>query len=966
MAYNPFNIFRRNQKVIFAVVTVFIMFVFTLSSGVIGADFFETFTRWLGGKGKKGDAICSIDGTKIYDSQLHEPGRGLSYNRVVANRYMSAAAQFTIADLNKVVQDATTRLSPDARQIITRASGTLGMLAQFGRDPRFAGEIPRIIQDIKRELSQIIESPNMKPDDKEAARAKLASLILMQSAGSGEQYFVFAPNRTNRDLIDFMLWQKKADQLGIKFTMDDVKKLVQREFFGFFNSDSQVLVQKTMKANMASFNMDACLKALGEEFRVREAQVVVLGQDFHGGRGDKTTGGFPLFAPSYEAFEFYRDQCSPTTYAAIPIPAENLVAEVDRRLALPAGNPEKIAEPTDNELQNLFKDGKDYVPNPGLERPAFKIPPKIRLQWLSITGEEPYYLKEAEEKLKQEVLQVNLRSVIDAPLFGGIAALAFNARGFAVDPLTTQGYDTIVIRHRMDQWQQYGSANVTVTGSTFLNPLLDTSVVRPGNLAVAAGGMGAQFLSFGSPLAGVALTAGGPIAYEVRDRVKAGIPLFLGAIPGPAMFNNLMAGEAAYQTMLPKALPMEAYRADLVKNLIAERAKELVFGFEPDSRMASFMMEQRKSTPGELKTFVEEVNKLSDNGKAKDKGAAAQKYIAEFAAKRGLAISENKTLRSEWDLEDDPELAPLVAAQKESLLGTDAHQNAYIPFARHFFTSANPMTGAPTPVTGTFVAQRYPEVGEKAKFLVWRVEETPATPVNYIAAKASVLTEWKRIKARELAKEKAEAMAKEIRDSGKTSDALIMTLTDQAAAFRSKYPGDTKGNARTSEFTIRGVCPLTSIAENPTSQRGFNWLLTSNSPTRNGMVHLFNLPPSENLKYPSNEFGRALLDERTKDPRTVLVLPDAPKDTYYVVTLVKRETKSLELYQLEVVLEASGTTSRPTFGGDTVLRYFRGDGFDKTRRSIMALLKKEFKYEETEEQKKRLDENDKRGGSDEG
>ena len=44
MAYNPFSIFRRNQKAIFAVVTVVIMFMFVLSSGMTGkADFFN----WL-------------------------------------------------------------------------------------------------------------------------------------------------------------------------------------------------------------------------------------------------------------------------------------------------------------------------------------------------------------------------------------------------------------------------------------------------------------------------------------------------------------------------------------------------------------------------------------------------------------------------------------------------------------------------------------------------------------------------------------------------------------------------------------------------------------------------------------------------------------------------------------------------------------------------------------------------------
>ena len=52
MAYNPFNIFRRNQKALFAVLTVFVMIVFTLSSGIGGGgDFFDTVSRWLSTKG---------------------------------------------------------------------------------------------------------------------------------------------------------------------------------------------------------------------------------------------------------------------------------------------------------------------------------------------------------------------------------------------------------------------------------------------------------------------------------------------------------------------------------------------------------------------------------------------------------------------------------------------------------------------------------------------------------------------------------------------------------------------------------------------------------------------------------------------------------------------------------------------------------------------------------------------------
>ena len=73
MAYNPFNVFRRNQKAIFAVVTVFIMFTFVLSSGLRGgADFFDWLPRWLSSNSKQGDVLCSIDGNKVYSSELEK------------------------------------------------------------------------------------------------------------------------------------------------------------------------------------------------------------------------------------------------------------------------------------------------------------------------------------------------------------------------------------------------------------------------------------------------------------------------------------------------------------------------------------------------------------------------------------------------------------------------------------------------------------------------------------------------------------------------------------------------------------------------------------------------------------------------------------------------------------------------------------------------------------------------------
>ncbi len=274
-----------------------------------------------------------------------------------------------------------------------------------------------------------------------------------------------------------------------------------------------------------------------------------------------------------------------------------------------------------------------------------------------------------------------------------------------------------------------------------------------------------------------------------------------------------------------------------------------------------------------------------------------------------------------------------------------------------------------TPATGTYAPALYPDQSrgmfgqsdpsDKQKFLVWRAEEIAAKPENAITAKDSVVAAWKRLKARELAKAKAEAIANSIRTFDKSGeDLLIQKLRDEAEQVRQGFESDPKALARAKAFPINGVCPLTSWRGNPTGDKGLDSLLVRMGDFP-APYHPFTLAPSENLKYPSREILDAIINERTKPPKTVLVLTDTPKDTYYVVTLIKRDEKTDFDYRREV-LNVGGTDM---FGGQRVLGMFQFEAQQKTMQSVMGLLKKEFKYEETEEQKKRLDENDKRGSN---
>lgn len=962
MAYNPFNIFRRNQKVIFAVLTVFIMIMFTLSSGVVGGDFFEWLPRMLGAKGKRGEAICTIDGKKIYEGDLTSDRSGISYQRVMANKYMSQAAAYTSMSLDQVVAEQINRMSPEGQRMMAPVRQAEGMIRLASQDPRLAMQIgldiPTELQRMRLTLSDIVNHPSLKNDDKEVARAKLA-ILMLPPPSRDEQYFLFAPNRTRNDQINFLLWQKKADQLGIYFTTEDIKQIVQREFFGYFTASSQILVQKTMAKDMPGFTMDACLKAVGEEFRVRAAQTAVLGNQVQFNRADKTYGGFPAFSTPFDSFDFFREECSQTMYGAIPVPAANYI--------------NRIPDPADNdpELQKLYQQYKDEEPNPNKETPGFKEPRKARVEFFSVNGSEAYYTKLAEEQLKLGEPVAQAGSMLTVPLFGGspFATAASMAPVVVKDILLENEYEQQHARmHRSDVDIRWNKSGPDIFGGTTMGWLLDTSVVRPGNVAVTAGSVAGQLAGFGNPFAVVAAAGTGPFAYEIRDRAKAGVPALLAALgtmpavtqevvgvkvgkavpaplPGPSMLNSIIGAEVAYRMMIPKPLPLDAFRPTLMKDLLARDARKLAVE--------------------DVQKFLTEVNKLSENGKAKDK-AAAQKFIDEFVARRGLKVAGNETPRSEWNLEEDPALAPLVTAQREMLqVASSAHgfqqQRAYVPFGEKFFWTSSFQTGR-NPATGTLAPIVYPndraasefEIKEKPQYVVWRKFEEQPKPRLFEAAKADVKLAYKRIKARELAKAEAEKLANTIRANDKTSEVLLVQdIADMAANYGKQWASDPKAFARVDPFVIRGVAPLTTVAD-PTGKKGF--LVETFHVSQPGPMMPFNLPPSENLRYPTAEFRKTLLDDRTKGPKHVTVLTDAPKDTYFVVTLLKRELKK----EFDYTNEVTGMMAQQ-FGGGMVLQEFRQRAERNSYQSIIALLKKEFKFEATEDQKKKLEENEKRG-----
>src|SRR5262245_56200495 len=99
MAFNPFHRFRKHQKVIFAVLTILIMFVFVLSTGTRGDFFTDVLPRFFGGAGKnQGPYVATVYGSKLYEKELLDQGRKQQMASVLVGALTNAAVNAVVSD----------------------------------------------------------------------------------------------------------------------------------------------------------------------------------------------------------------------------------------------------------------------------------------------------------------------------------------------------------------------------------------------------------------------------------------------------------------------------------------------------------------------------------------------------------------------------------------------------------------------------------------------------------------------------------------------------------------------------------------------------------------------------------------------------------------------------------------------------------------------------------------------------
>jgi hypothetical protein len=738
----------------------------------------------------------------------------------------------------------------------------------------------------------VIANKAAKTDDVELAQTgqKLIQLDA-QTLFGGSSYFHTVPLDDKRpNLMEFELWRRKADKLGIALTRADAERMVMAEFFGQFDTEEWAKLENTMLSQEGSkgFTRDKLRDALVDELKVRTAMTVVLGPLPGSGGEDPNYGrARQTFAAPYEMYQYYTKECDQTNYSVISVPVANFVDKV-------------VGEPTVQELNDLFKRYKNDEPSPERELPGLKEPRKLKFEWLEVKGDEPYFKERAKEYLPKLELLARASGALTAPLFPNLGAVLAAGAPTGIDqPLLQSAYEEYAQRVRSRE-KELWFPQFTQPGTGFT----DQSVVQPRALAAAAAAAAASQFTRAGPFDPLIALGTSALAAERDARIQAGAALLL----PPTLATAYVVG-----SQVPAPLPLAVVAGDL-KTKVAERyARQVAYD-----------------------DLTEFKKKLEELGKSKDTAPAID-YVEKFVKDRGLKTGKSQEFRDMFSVGDDPGLKAL----KDRSVA--AHQGANLPnrFGPQFFFEVSDQTGQivesksfykpmdyPTRLTeNSFVGTVQFPPSNESEFLIWRTTEIPAeVPKTLDKAKERTIAAWKHLKARELARAKAEELAKAAAGYGASPIQINQRVLDAYAALQAEFPTK-EAKERVKFFTIPNVAPLQesigfSVGRNP--------------------VTPFQLQPTENMPYPDYEKMRAdLLGNRDKSPSTAFVMPDKPRNVYYVTVLQSKDERGVEDFGRNIYAPTIPQMS----AGPIILGQFRGEQMAQARQEALALLKAELKYE---------------------
>jgi hypothetical protein len=701
MAFNPFQWFRKRQKVFLAALAIFCMFLFVLQFGQ-GYDVFDRLLVWLGGGRSQQDKteVTQLYGKTITLGDLHE----LQAQREYAQAFLFAALDQGQAALEQELNSPAAKLEePFGRQmqeILFRR--LIRRVAPSANDAART----QIFTDL-RQLMTIHDA--MVSRDKTATAKTVLQLAraleteLWLRSGRADSYF--GGNFDTDGLLDFLVWRHMADKLAIHLTEADVRAALNREamtevLVGDPARDEEK-VRELFRQRYTQVHLRDITKALTDEFRVRLAHEALTGvasgaRAFHGpGLAGNDTPG--TLTPD-EFWNMYRENRTELQVVMLTVPVRNFLAKVD-------------ATPSEEELRRLFDQYRDSEPRPQRDRPAFKEPRRVKVEWASANPDAPFYQKKAPELVRD--MDATTRFLAGATpainLTGPIPACLHLALPLVRDVRMEWEYE-LYLSGLKNWWPGRD------------NPLYARGMNAPEGVATAVAQTMAASAGAGSPLNILAAVQGASAGPD-RDQAARITSLVMSGTM-PTVLETLTQQVAfAYHP----SRPLAAIREEL-----AERARQRLLPDFANGIMQNFQKElsNRRGNPREAAEWV------------------AKNAVPEQGITRHVAMTNP---RGEYDIVNDPALARLRELFRP--LGLPMMRSDTQRFTELFFNQRQ-----------VYSPQIFPVLEETIYF--WLTEDLKArapTAEQFEEIRPKIVEAWKFDQARKLARKEADGLVEAVK-----------------------------------------------------------------------------------------------------------------------------------------------------------------------------------------------------------
>jgi hypothetical protein len=904
MAFNPFHTFSvrsRTGKSVLAVLTIVVMFMFVLSSGAVGSknDIFDQLGGFFASSKSRGDVIAKAYGEDVRSSELEDVRR----QRVAAREYLSRAmdaaytesarsldADVKAARLTGITKDVVGRFVSVRLKADTERRAYEGYLMQFLNTQQFGPDLFKI--------SEAYRGAKPESDDRKALEAMLA-IIANDLSRQSPVFLVPLGTDNDRDVLDFILLLKAADRMGIKFSTEGVKAMVARDTGGRLTDKDAAKIEQSLRTSgrQGTVSPEWLEEAIANEYRAklalsafegkslaaeifRESRVqpfrmlAFLGIDLNSlgapgelGTASAVAGG----VTPHEFYEFYKDNCSEHSFSMLEVRAEAFLDQVKE-------------QPTKAELNALFAKYRSELPDPSRDRPGFKEPRNVKLEFVTLDATAP--------RITQAVPKVEAAGTFLSATTGALSGNAMSALIIAARPeaafVATHPEAAVALPLAPTELaaRQVVKAKLEANLSEyeglerFVFTPRDTSIFRPEPIVSALGVLA------GHPDI-TTFTAAAVAIHQHVERIdhQTRIPILLQAVLTPfnPTLGNALGMPALAFAHNPPLPPERLYLSEALATAKKDQLRNL---FLSDVRRLESKL--RKLTDG-----TDDHNPFAPPPK-RDKATIekgreeARKLLADWLKERGLTPAGNKNPVDQFAMATDPDLKPLNAL--ESNVKEPDGTNT---LTRRFF--ADPRAQS-EPEARPFQPFWFPgdPAGaslDKPNHLVWLTNETEAKTYNNLE-NADKLTNgdmtrrvehaWRLDKARVLAKAEADKLADQVRAIGKGAatnrEGVERQLKDLAA-----------------EKKIRQI-QLDRLAR-LRFEHGLN-------PSQQEYK-----PPTiakTDVLYPTPDFAERLLDLRKEPVGAVTVLPDAPRTNYYVACLVASYERTVD--QFREVFDKSNAT----------------------------------------------------------